>query len=67
VILTAPKQSRAIQPETVREMSDHPHLRVAADIGAALEMARGAEVVLVTGSLFLVAEARALLAPAPLL
>jgi dihydrofolate synthase / folylpolyglutamate synthase len=67
VIVTAPRQSRAVQPETVRTIADHPRLRTAADIAAALEMARAADVTVVTGSLFLVAEARALLAPAPLL
>jgi len=67
VIATAPRQARAVQPETVRQIADHPNLRTAAAIEEALEMARGAETTVVTGSLFLVAEARALLAPAPLL
>jgi dihydrofolate synthase / folylpolyglutamate synthase len=67
VIVTAPRQSRALLPETIRQMADHPRLRVAPDIDAALEMARGAGVTIVTGSLFLVAEARARLTPDPLL
>jgi dihydrofolate synthase/folylpolyglutamate synthase len=64
VIVTAPRQSRAIAPETLREMSDHPDLQTAPDIRAALESVRDAaaeEAIFVTGSLFLVAEARALL------
>ena len=60
VIVTAPRQARALAPETLREISDHPNLTVAPDIEAALALA-SADVVFVTGSLFLVAEARALL------
>ena len=64
VILTAPRQARAFDPATLREFADHPSVRVAPDIDAALAWVRdGApeDVVIVTGSLFLVAEARALL------
>jgi len=62
VIVTAPRQARALAPETMREISDHPNLVTAPDIESALELARDADVTFVTGSLFLVAEARALLA-----
>lgn len=61
VIVTAPRQSRAIQPRTVLEIADHPNLRTAPGIEDALEMARGRDPIVITGSLFLVAEARALL------
>jgi dihydrofolate synthase/folylpolyglutamate synthase len=64
VILTAPRQARAFTPVAMREFADHPGVRVAADIDAALAMVQGAapeDAVFVTGSLFLVAEARALL------
>jgi dihydrofolate synthase/folylpolyglutamate synthase len=61
VILTAPQQARALAPEAIREAIEHPNLRLAAGIGEALELARGSDVVFVTGSLFLVAEARRLL------
>jgi dihydrofolate synthase/folylpolyglutamate synthase len=61
VIVTAPKQARALAPETMREISDHPNLTIAAGIEAALAMATDADVTFVTGSLFLVAEARAIL------
>jgi dihydrofolate synthase/folylpolyglutamate synthase len=60
VIVTAPKQARALAPETLRSIFGHPNLAIAPDIEAALAMA-SEEVVFVTGSLFLVAEARALL------
>jgi dihydrofolate synthase/folylpolyglutamate synthase len=60
VIVTAPRQARALAPETMRQIADHPNLTVAPDIEAALAMA-GDGVTFVTGSLFLVAEARALL------
>jgi len=68
VIVTAPRQARAFSPEAMRELSDHPGLTTAPDIKAALEQVRGAspaDVVFVTGSLFLVAEARAILLGAP--
>jgi dihydrofolate synthase/folylpolyglutamate synthase len=64
VILTAPHQPRAFSPLAMREFADHPGVRVAPDIEAALALVRDAtpeDVVFVTGSLFLVAEARALL------
>jgi dihydrofolate synthase / folylpolyglutamate synthase len=69
VIATAPKQARALKPETIVQASEHPGVRTAPDVAAALEMAHaaGADAIFVTGSLFLVAEARALLAGAPLL
>ncbi len=69
VIVTAPRQARAIAPATLRDLSDHPNLRVAADVCEALKMVRGAadsDVIFVTGSLFLVAEARELLEGIPL-
>jgi len=61
VIVTAPRQARALAPETMRDISDHPNLVTAPNIDAALELVRDADVTFVTGSLFLVAEARALL------
>ena len=62
VIVTAPRQARALAPETMRQISDHADLTTAPGIEAALAMVAGAareDVVFVTGSLFLVAEARA--------
>ncbi len=61
VILTAPRQARAVRPEALRDFAEHSRCRVAAGVAQALEMARGADLVLVTGSLFLVGEARSLL------
>jgi dihydrofolate synthase/folylpolyglutamate synthase len=64
VIVTAPDQPRAVRPELVRELVSHPRLQIAPRLRDALEMARQAapeDVVFVTGSLFLVGEARALL------
>jgi len=64
VIVTAPDQPRAVRPELVRELVSHPRLRTAPRLAGALEMARQTapeDVVFVTGSLFLVGEARALL------
>ena len=63
VIATAPKQSRAVDPETIRELAAHPNLRTAPDLAAALDLARRdlERVIFVTGSLFLVGEALTLL------
>jgi dihydrofolate synthase / folylpolyglutamate synthase len=64
VIVTAPAQARALRPESIRELADHGNIQVAADIRAALALAGGAapeDAIFVTGSLFLVGEARALL------
>ena len=63
VILTAPRQSRATAPETLREIAGHANAKVAATIedALALEPAAPAPVTFITGSLFLVAEARAIL------
>jgi dihydrofolate synthase/folylpolyglutamate synthase len=60
VVVTAPHQARAIAPETLREISSHPNLSVAPDIESALAIGSG-DITFITGSLFLVAEARALL------
>lgn len=64
VILTAPDSPRALRPEALAPLFDHPAVRVAPDLPAALELTRAAapqDVIFVTGSLFLVGEARALL------
>ena len=64
VVVTAPRQSRAFSPEAMLEVSAHPNLATAATIENALEQVRDAppaDVIFVTGSLFLVAEARAIL------
>jgi dihydrofolate synthase/folylpolyglutamate synthase len=68
VIFTAPRQTRALSPEALRDASDHPNARTAAGIVEALEMVRGGgpeDAVFVTGSLFLVAEARDTIGVAP--
>ena len=61
VIVTAPKQARALAPEALAEMVHHPCLRTAATLEDALAMVSDAEpeeAIFITGSLFLVAEAR---------
>ncbi|HYW43289.1 MAG TPA: folylpolyglutamate synthase/dihydrofolate synthase family protein [Bryobacteraceae bacterium] len=70
VIVTAPQQSRALAPEAMRDVVDHPDLRTAATLRDALALVEDVppgDVVFITGSLFLVAEARALLSAHPLL
>ncbi len=60
VILVAPAQPRAVRPQALLAMSDHPSMRAEASLEAAIESARG-EVTFLTGSLYLVGEARPLL------
>jgi len=65
VVATAPAQARAVRPETVLRMVDHADIRAAATLAEALEMTRAAapgDLILITGSLFLVGEAEVLLA-----
>ena len=59
VIVTAPQQPRALAPESLLELVDHANITTAPRLAAALEQAQGTT--FITGSLFLVAEARQLL------
>jgi len=64
IIVTAPAQARALRPESIRDLADHPSIEVAPHLTAALACASGAaagDAIFITGSLFLVGEARALL------
>jgi len=64
LIFSAPAQTRAFRPEEILELSGEKRARLAPDIGAALGLAAQAapeDLVIVTGSLYLVGEARALL------
>jgi dihydrofolate synthase/folylpolyglutamate synthase len=65
VIVTAPRQARALAPESIRQVVEHGNLRTAADLPEALRMAQEdatpEDVIFITGSLFLVAEAREIL------
>jgi dihydrofolate synthase/folylpolyglutamate synthase len=64
VIVTAPQQARALAPEALRDIGAHPGVRTAPTLRAALALVQDAspdDVVFITGSLFLVAEARAIL------
>lgn len=64
VIATAPRQSRAVDPDTIRDLADHSCVRTAPDLAAAIEIARPGppdRVIFITGSLFLVGEALGLL------
>lgn len=64
IIATAPDQSRAVDPETIRTLTDHPSVRIAPRLTDALAQVRLAppeHAIFITGSLFLVGEALALL------
>ncbi|HVN05206.1 MAG TPA: folylpolyglutamate synthase/dihydrofolate synthase family protein [Bryobacteraceae bacterium] len=66
VIVTAPAQARALRPESIRDLADHERIETAADIRAALALAATGPLedsIFVTGSLFLVGEARAMFVP----
>jgi dihydrofolate synthase / folylpolyglutamate synthase len=62
LVLTAPDNARALRPEALRELAGRGH--VAADISEALAYVRAGaaeeDAIIITGSLFLVGEARAL-------
>lgn len=63
VILTAPDQPRAASPDALLTLVEHRNVQVTATLAEALGLIRGIDpegVVFITGSLFLVAEARAL-------
>ena len=65
IILTAPVHPRAVRPEALAALVDHPDLRTAPTLPDALAVVRReaapGDAVFITGSLFLVGEARALL------
>ena len=62
VILTAPDQPRALNPESLAEVVDHPNVRVAANLEEALSMGNVKPMTtFITGSLYLVGEARGML------
>lgn len=63
VIVTAPGQSRAVRPEVIAELVSHPDLQAALNLTDALTLAGKCEpedLVIITGSLYLVGEARPL-------
>jgi len=64
VIATAPHQPRALHPEAIRGLAEHADVRLAPRLADALAMVRDTaddDVIVITGSLYLVGEARALL------
>jgi dihydrofolate synthase/folylpolyglutamate synthase len=59
VVLAAPDQPRALNAESLAAVTDHPNVRIAQDIGDAIRMTREKPMTtFITGSLFLVGEAR---------
>ena len=58
IVLTAPKQARALSPEILLRLADHDNMKVTDNLEQALALPRTL-VTFVTGSLFLVAEALA--------
>lgn len=65
VVLVAPSSSRALEPQSLAVMANHPRLTTAATaaeaLAKALQAADPADLIVVTGSLHLVGEFRALL------
>lgn len=65
VIVTAPKHPRAVRPSALAQLVDHPCAYLASDLRTALWMAEQLmgpdDALFITGSLFLVGEARSLL------
>jgi dihydrofolate synthase/folylpolyglutamate synthase len=62
IVATAPALARAVRPETIAALADHPRLRTAPTFDEALALVLGEaapdDAVFVSGSLFLVGEAR---------
>lgn len=65
VVVTAPNFARALRPEALQQASDHPHIEFAENLKAALDIVKASaapeDAVFITGSLYLVGEARSLL------
>ena len=61
LICTAPDQARALRPEAILDLAPHPNARAAETLAVALALPRHCDVLFITGSLYLVGEARALL------
>ena len=64
VIVTAPQQPRALYPDAILQLVEHPDLRTAPSLREALDLVGDAgpeDAIFITGSLYLVGEARALL------
>jgi dihydrofolate synthase/folylpolyglutamate synthase len=60
IVLTAPRQPRALSPESIAALTGHPAVRIAPNVEDAIGMARRTPMTtFITGSLFLVGEARA--------
>ncbi|MBV9745059.1 MAG: bifunctional folylpolyglutamate synthase/dihydrofolate synthase, partial [Acidobacteriia bacterium] len=63
VIATAPAQSRALHPDAIGAMTEHANVAVATTISDALKLVSDSteeDLIVITGSLYLVGEARAL-------
>jgi dihydrofolate synthase/folylpolyglutamate synthase len=65
VVLTEASSDRSLRSEALRDMIEHPCVTATANVGEALRRIRNEaspeDVVLITGSLYLVGEARAML------
>jgi dihydrofolate synthase/folylpolyglutamate synthase len=64
VILTAPSSQRAIRPEAIAHTDTHPRLRLTLNVAEAIGLVKAGRpgaVCFITGSLYIVGEARALL------
>jgi dihydrofolate synthase/folylpolyglutamate synthase len=65
LILTAPDSPRSLDPQSLLAICGHPRAMVAANLSEALDLARAGaaidDIIFISGSLFLVGEARAML------
>jgi dihydrofolate synthase / folylpolyglutamate synthase len=61
LVLTAPRQPRALDPHLIADLTRHSRFRITKDVGEAISLCAGDDLVLITGSLYLVGEARELL------
>jgi dihydrofolate synthase/folylpolyglutamate synthase len=65
IIATAPRQTRAVRPEAIAELAEHGRVRIAPTLAEALALARRDampdDAIFITGSLFLIGEAKGLI------
>jgi dihydrofolate synthase/folylpolyglutamate synthase len=65
IVVTAPRQARAVRPEAIADLAEHGRLRLAPTLDEALTLVRReaapADAIFITGSLFLIGEAKSLI------
>jgi len=65
IVATAPHQARAVRPEAIADLAEHGRIRIAPNLSEALALVRREaspdDAIFITGSLFLIGEAKSLI------